>query len=215
MKTISVFGATGKTGVPFVKQALEKGYFVRALVRKPGKVKFTNPNLLLIKGDVLDPTKVNEVISGSDAVVSLLGHVKDSPEDLQVKAIKNIIQAMEMAGVTRLISVTGGGVRDPQNDQPGFMDKLIVYIMKNLAGKGARAALLDGRAHAEMIRQSGLDWTIVRGPMLTDDPAKGNYQVGYVGKLKGFKLTRADLASFILVEIEKNSFIKKMPFIVN
>lgn len=122
---------------------------------------------------------------------------------------------MKKAGVRRLISLTGGGVRDAANDKPGFMDNLIVFIMKNVAGKGAKNALLDGISHAEVIRNSGLDWTIVRGPMLTEDHAKGSYQVGNVGTVKGIKLTRDDLAHFMLSEFEQRKYMGQMPFVTN
>jgi hypothetical protein len=114
-----------------------------------------------------------------------------------------------------LISLTGGGVRDTVHDKPGFVDKAIVFIMKNVAGSGARNALTDGISHADLIRQTDLDWTIARGPMLTDDPAKGGYQVGYVGTVPGIKLTRADLADFMLKEFEQGQHICDMPFITN
>ena len=87
--------------------------------------------------------------------------------------------------------------------------------MKHFAGMKARAALMDGRAHAKILKKSPLDWTIVRGPILTEAPGKGIYQIGYVGKVKGFKLTREDLAAFILSILKNNSHIKEMPFVAN
>ncbi len=215
MKTIALFGASGKTGKPFVNKALEKGYKIQALVRNPDNFPIKHPNLTVIKGDILNQNDVNQAITGSDAVISLIGHVKGSPENLQSEAMHLVISAMKNNGIKRLISLTGGGVRDEQNDKPKFIDKLIPFIMKNLAGKGSRNALLDGRAHAEIIRNSGLDWTIVRGPMLTEEPAKGTYQVGNVGELKGIKLTREDLADFILKTLETDTYIHEMPFVVN
>ena len=214
MNKIAVFGASGKTGVPFIKQAVEI-YRVKALVRNPEKLPFVHKNLEIIKGDILNPSDVDRTIEGTQAVVSLIGHVKGSPENLQTKATEHILASMKKQGIKRLISLTGGGVRDEAHDSPGFMDHLIVFVMKNLAGKGSRNALVDGVRHAELIRQSNLDWTIVRGPMLTELAPTGRYEVGYVGKVSGFKLTRADLASFILDILKKNSHIKDMPFLAN
>ena len=215
MSIIAVFGATGRTGLPLVKKALDAGHTVRALVRNPQKMSINHPNLILIEGSSLDTTKVNETIRGSDGVISTLGQGKDSPADLQTRSTQLIIDAMKKHGLRRLISLTGGGVRDAARDKPGFMDNVIVFIMKNVAGSGARNALTDGISHADLIRQTDLDWTIARGPMLTDDPAKGNYQVGFVGTVPGIKLTRADLADFMLTEFEQGKHIRQMPFLTN
>lgn len=214
LSTIAVFGSSGRTGKLFIKQAL-LNHRIKALVRSSAKLKMNDENLEIFEGDVLKPEDVENVIAGSQAVVNLIGHVDGSPENLQTKATENIITAMKKLGVKRLISLTGGGVRDEQNDAPKFMDKTIVFVMKYLAGKETKYALLDGINHAALIKTTDLDWTIVRGPMLTNDEPKGNYEVGYVGKVSGFKLTRADLASFILDALEKNKYIRKMPFLVN
>lgn len=215
MSTIALFGATGRTGLPLVHKALDGGHTVRALVRTPQKMTIKHPKLILIEGSSLDTIKVNETVKGSDGVISALGQDKASPPDLQTRSTQLIIDAMKKHGLRRLISLTGGGVRDAAHDKPGFMDNVIVFIMKNVAGSGARNALTDGVDHAELIRQTDFDWTIVRGPMLTDDPAKGNYQVGYVGTVPGIKLTRADLADFMLTEFEQGKHIRQMPFLTN
>lgn len=215
MATIALLGATGRSGIPFIKLALQQGHTIQALVRNPLKVTTQHPRLRVIKGDALNPADIGKVLEGADGVVSFLGQDKASQPDLQTKVTELIISGMKARKMRRLISVTGGGVRDTAQDKPGFMDNMIVFIMKNLAGAGPRNALSDGISHANLIKQSGLDWTIVRGPMLTDDPAKGAYQVGYIGTVGGIKLTRADLAAFVLDEWEKSAWIGKMPFVTN
>ena len=215
MSTIAIFGATGRTGLPLVQKALDAGHTVRALVRNPQKMSIKHPRLILIQGSSLDAAKVNETITGSDGVISALGQGKDSPADLQTRSTQLIINAMKQRSLRRLVSLTGAGVRDAAHDKPGFVDKAIVFIMKNVAGSGARNALSDGISHADLIRATDLDWTIVRGPMLTDDPAKDNYQVGYVGTVPGIKLTRADLADFMLKEFEQANYVRDMPFVTN
>jgi putative NADH-flavin reductase len=215
MSIIAVFGATGRTGKPFVEKALAAGHTVRALARNPAKLTIRHPGLTVMQGDATNAADVQKTIAGTDAVVSLLGQDKNSPVRLQTDATRLIIAAMKRAGIRRLISLTGGGVRNPGADQPKFMDNLIVFIMKNIAGSGPKNALEDGIAHANLIRASGLDWTIVRGPMLTDDAEKGTYQVGNVGTVPGIKLTRADLADFILKEVEQKKYVGQMPFVTN
>ncbi len=215
MTTIAVFGATGRTGQPFVEKALAAGYTVRALVRNPQKMTTKHKNLYLITGNALNPADVQKTIDGADGVVSCLGQAAASEPDFQTRATRLIIDAMQRRGITRLVSLTGGGVRDTARDKPGFMDNLIVFIMKNLAGKGAKNALTDGISHAEAIKASNLDWTIARGPMLTEDPGKGSYQVGDVGTVSGIKLTRDDLAEFMLKEFVEKKYLRQMPFVTN
>lgn len=214
MKTIAVFGASGRTGKPFVNKALQAGYAVIALVRTPASFPITHPSLKIIQGDILKAAEVNKTIAGTDAVVSLIGHVNRSAADLQTTATRHIVAAMKKHGVKRLISLTGGGVPDP-NDQPKLVDKLFVFVMKNLAGKATRETLDDAVQHAALIRSTNLDWTIVRGPRLTEKPAKGAYRVGYVGVGTGISLTREDLADFIVKQLDDTTYVRKVPLISN
>lgn len=75
------------------------------------------------------------------------------------------------------------------------------------------SVLEDGRNHIAVIRQSGLEWTIVRAPMLTDGPRSGNYRVGMVGKAGGPKISRADIADFMLKEVRERAYIGKVPML--
>lgn len=172
-------------------------------------------DLILITGNFQDQEDIENTVKGTDVVVSLLGQVMGSPINLQSKGIEFSIQAMKTHSVPRIISLTGGGVRDMENDRPGFPDRIITFVMKNLAGKGTRNALIDGIRHAEIIREFEGDWTIVRGPMLTEKPATGKISIGNVGTIKGFQLTREDLADFLINEIEENKYSRKMPFLTN
>lgn len=215
MSILAIFGATGRTGLPLVKKALDAGHSVRALVRNPQKLSYQHPNLTVIQGSSLDAAKVDETVKGADGVISVLGPDKNSPPDLLTRSTQCILDAMHHYGLNRIISLTGAGVRDAPNDSPGLIDNAIVFIMKNLAGAGARNALYDGINHADLIRRTNLDWTIVRGPRLNDNPATGRYQVGYVGTVPGINLTRADLADFILKTFEQGGYTRAMPFVTN
>lgn len=215
MSTLAIFGATGRTGQPLVKKALDAGYSVRALVRNPQKLTIQHPNLTVVAGSSLDAAKVEETVRGANGVISVLGPDKNSPPDLMTRSAQHVINAMNRYDLRRLISLTGAGVRDARNDKPGFIDQAIVFVMKNLAGAGARNALTDGTNHADLIRRTSLEWTIVRGPRLNDDPATGSYQVGHVGTVPGINLTRADLADFILNEFGQNKYVREMPLVTN
>ena len=209
MKKIALFGASGGTGQQFLQQALAAGYQVKALVRTPSKITQQSPQLEVIPGDVLNPEEVTTVVAGTDIVVSLFGHVKGSPEWLQTDGTRHLVQAMQAHGVKRIISLSGGGLPFPEKDQPKFIDKLIRGIMKLTVPK----ILNDAVEHHKVLRDSDRQWTIVRGPMLTHGPHTGNYRIGWVGVDSGTKISRADLADFILREVEANSYPQQMPFV--
>ena len=209
MKTIALFGASGQTGQQFLTKALAKGYVIRALVRNPATISQQSMNLTLLKGDVLNAADVAETIKSCDVVVSLFGHVKDSPEWLQTDGTKNIVEAMKLYGIKKILSLSGGGLPFPAKDQPKFADKLIRTIMKLVVPK----VLNDAVAHHEVLENSNLDWVIVRAPRLNNDSPKGTYRVGWVGVNASTKISRADLADFIITQVEENNFIHQMPFV--
>ena len=207
MKT-AVFGASGRTGRPLVGQALAEGHEVRALVRNPSQFPMSHGRLTVIGGDVLNAAKVEETVAGTDTVVSALGHTGTSPKDVQTRGTGNIVAAMEKHGVRRLVSLTGAGVRDPR-DEPKLVDKAITFLLERLQPD----VLGDAIGHAEVIKGSGLEWTIVRGPRLTEGPKKGEYRVGMVGKNSGTQISRADLADFMLKQVTDNTYLRQMPVV--
>jgi putative NADH-flavin reductase len=110
--------------------------------------------------------------------------------------------------IQRLISTTGAGVRDPE-DQPKLMDHLMKGLLTLLAG----AVLRDSAANVELIRASDLDWTIVRFPRLVDGEHTGIYRVGYIGKDSGTRISRADAADFIVNELIEGKYIRRAPMV--
>ena len=209
MKKIALFGGSGQTGRLFLEQALSMGYKVKALLRNPEKVSIQHPGLEIIKGDVLKKSDVSAVVEGCDIVVSLFGHVKGSPEWLQTNGTQHIVRAMKSHGLRRIISLSGGGLPYPEKDQPKFADKMIRTIMKIAVPK----ILNDAIRHHQVLKESGLDWVIVRGPRLTNDPPRGEYRVGWVGVNASTKNGRADLADFILTLVEDEQYSRQMPFV--
>ncbi len=207
---LAVFGGTGKTGRLVVEQALAAGHEVAVLARNPAKLTIQNPHLHMVQGDVQDTAKVLETVTGADAVISALGPTTNRPLFEVSKGMTNIIAAMRQSGARRLIVTAGAGVRDPM-DTPKLMDNLIVVALKLLNGN----VLKDMQQAVEQVQASGLDWTIVRGPMLTDDAATGTVRAGGVGKDIGTRLTRADFAAFLLKQISDPIWSRKMPAISN
>lgn len=205
---LAIFGASGRTGRPLVEQALAAGHEVTAFVRDPSRLDVDHERLKVVKGDVKDYAEAQEAVAGADAVLSALGHTKSSAKDVQTVGTENIIAAMKKFGVRRLVSLTGAGVGDPK-DEPKLFDRAITGLLKLLQ----RDVLEDAQNHARAVEESGLDWVIVRGPMLTEGEKTGTYRVGYVGKDSGTKVSRADVADFMLRQVEEDAYLHQKPMI--
>jgi len=208
---LAVLGATGRTGMEVVRQALERGDAVQALVRSESKAALlgSHDRLILVEGDLLDAAAVGKVLDGVDAVINVAGHVKGSPKDLQRHAIAVVLAAMRDRGVRRIVTLTGAGVRHP-DDRPKFIDKLFGAALRILQ----RDLLDDSVAYVDVVQASDADWTIVRAPRLTDEDGRGTYRVARtVGADSGMKVSRADLARFILDEAHSGRHVREMPVV--
>jgi putative NADH-flavin reductase len=206
---ITIFGATGKVGRHLVDQALERGDRVTAFVRDPSKLTTQrHERLKVVQGNVQNPKDVEQAVAGTDAVLSALGQTKTSSKDVLTEGIKNIVAAMNKHGVRRLVSLTGAGVRDPK-DEPKLVDRVIGSLLKLLQ----RDLLEDAVGAARVIQESDLDWVIVRAPVLNEAEKKGEYRVGYVGKESGTRLSRADLAGFMLEQTTDDTYLHQAPMV--
>lgn len=214
MITISLFGATGKTGRILLKKLTERNFRVRVLVRDPAKIKLTNPLVTVIQGDILDPAKVFVCLENSEAAINVIGHVKGCPPDLQTRAIKNILTGMSKNNISRLINLTGSGVK-VDGDDPGWFDKLVVFTMRNLLGNSVKNRLIDGINHVALISKTNLEWTVVRAPVLVPGKAKGRTSIGMVGHIPGYSLTYEDLTDQIINIFEDKTFVRQYPYITN
>ncbi len=207
---IVVFGATGRTGIPLVQLALDAGYEVVAFARTPSRLPIVHERLTIVKGDIQNAGAVESAVIGADAVISVLGPTSNKPDFAITKGTQNILDAMNKHGVKRLVITAGAGVGDP-NDVPRFINRVISLLLKLLS----RNVYEDMVRVVELVRGSDRDWTIVRVPMLTDQNPTGNIRVGYVGKGTGAKLSRRDMAFFLLSQVESDSYLRLSPVISN
>ncbi len=206
---ILVIGATGLTGQQIVKQALAQGHKVTALARNPDKLEMQHNSLRIVKGDILDSGSLEAAMQLQEAVISSLGTQKISlaPVTLFSEGTKNLLQAMELHSVKRLICITGIGAGDSKGHGGFLYDKLILpLVLKRIYDD-------KDRQEAE-IRQSNLDWVIVRPGVLTNDPAKGNYRVltDLTGVMAG-KISRDDVAAFALQQLTDDRYLHQTPMI--
>jgi len=196
---IVVFGATGRTGRLLVEGALPRGHDVTALVRAPDKLGALRDRIRVVEGDVLDGGAVSDAVDGREAaLVALAAGGTKAAEQVNAQGTLNVIRSMQRYGVRRLVVLSAGGTqlgRDP--NLPWFFER----VVKPLFLKGV---LADLRRMEVSVRQSELDWTLVRAAQLVDGPARGAYRAepGY-SLPGGTRIARADVAAFMLDELER------------
>lgn len=202
MKVV-VFGATGRTGRLLVEGALARGHDVTAFVRAPNKLGALRDRVRVVHGDVLDGGGVSDAVDGQEAVlVALAGGGTKAAEQVNAQGTLNVIRSMQRYGVRRLVVLSAGGTqpgRDP--NLPWFFERIVKPLfLKNV--------LADLRRMEISVRQSELDWTLVRAAQLVDGPARGAYRAepGY-SLPGGTKIARADVAAFMLDELERRDNI--------
>ena len=202
-----IFGATGGTGRELVRQGLERGHTVTAFAREPSKVKLKNENLRIAKGNVLDYASVEDAVKDQDAVLSALGHKKFLIKTtILSKGTKNIITAMKNQGVRRFVCETSLGVGDSRGKlglyYTLFTIPFIVYFY-----------FKDKGLQERYIKESGLDWVIVRPGQLTNGRKRGVYRHGPdVGNyIITLRISRADVADFMLNQLTEDMYIHMAP----
>lgn len=201
---ILIFGATGTVGRELVTQALEMGHAVTAFARDPSKLEIKHPSLEIIEGGVMDSALVDRAVAGHEAVLVALGAgIKG-----QVRSTGTliIIQAMQRNGVRRLVCLSTLGVGDSRANM-NFYWKYIMF------GMLLRGAFADHVSQEEHVIRSELDWTIVRPAAYTDGERTGNYRHGFPATAKALKLkiSRADVADFVLAQLADDSYVHMTP----
>lgn len=201
---VLIFGSTGSIGRELVKQALEQGYAVTAFARNPAKVDLEHADLTVAQGDVMDPAAVERAVQGHDAVLCSLG--AGLKGEVRSEGTRNIIRAMEKAGVRRLICQSTLGVGDSRSNLTAYWK----YIMFGLL---LRRAYADHVSQETYVRQSRLDWTIVRPAAFTNGKRTGQYRHGFSGtdKSTALKISRADVADFMLKQLVKDTYLHQTP----
>ncbi|MEW6126599.1 MAG: SDR family oxidoreductase [Acidobacteriota bacterium] len=204
-KNLLIVGATGGTGRQLVKQALEQNQTVTAFVRNPAKLGLEHKNLSILQGDVTDFEAVKRAVKNCDAVLSALGAPAKVKDNVRSIGTRNIIRAMEETGVQRFICMTTLGIGDSREILPFYFKYLIVPLI-------LKEAFADSERQENLIMQSRLNWTIVRPANLTDGARTGTYQHGFAATAKTkLKISRADVADFMLKQLNDDNYLRKTP----
>lgn len=201
---ILIIGATGGTGRHLVTQALERGLTVTVVVRDPSKLRINHERLAVIQGDVLDPSSLEPAMRDQEAVVSALGHKRFFyPTRILSRGTGNILRAMELQGVNRLICMSSLGI----GDSAGYMG---LYYTLFVIPFILPFYFWDKTRQEKIITESGLDWIIVRPGLLTNGSRRGRVHHG--GSVGSFiwtvRVSRADVAAFMLDQLGSTRYLR-------
>ena len=208
---ILVIGATGATGKEIVKQAVTQGHAVTALVRDAAKATFAPPVVIAV-GNVLDRGSLTRAVEGQKAIICSLGSGITGPfkeMTLLSEGTRNLIAAMQEKNVGRIVCITGIGAGESKGHGPWYYNLLFQPLM-------LRGVYEDKTRQEELVRSSGLAWTLVRPGLLTTGPAKGQTVVRALIDLAGMyagTISRADVAGFCLSELTDGRYQNQAPVI--
>jgi putative NADH-flavin reductase len=199
-----VLGATGGTGLEIVRQSIDRGHTVTALVRSPDRLKSFQDRVRIERGDLLDLPDLKRAIQGHDAVVSAFGPrvpISTADAHLLEQFAKALTAAMQQTAVRRVVVESVAFLFKDSILPPAYLLGRILFPL----------TVADASAMERIFAQSTLDWTMVRPPELTDKPYTGKYRVreGHL-PLFGFKISRADVADYMIKAAEGRSSISKV-----
>jgi uncharacterized protein YbjT (DUF2867 family) len=205
---ILVLGATGGTGRLIVSQALARGYDVSVLVRSPEKGGDLKGAKVIV-GDARDETALREALKGRDAVVSALGTPASPFREVTLlsTATRALVSAMKVEHVSRLVCITGMGAGDSAGHGGLVFDNLIFPLL-------LRRVYADKNRQEAIVKDSGLDWVLVRPSVLNNKPSRDTIRA--LTDLSGFHggtISREDVARFVLDQLRADAWLHRSPLI--
>ena len=205
---IVVIGASRGIGLEVVKQALERVHEVTALLRDPAKLALEHARLHKIRGDLGKPADVRSALSGQDAVCTCVGvNPTRKLVELFSRGARNVLAALQDAPATKYVAVTGIGAGDSRGHGGFFYDKILQPLLLG-------TIYADKDREEELIKASGVDWLIVRPGFLTNGPRTGVYRaITDLAGVTAGKISRVDVADFILNQMESPSLFRQTPLL--
>jgi putative NADH-flavin reductase len=207
---LALFGATGRAGGAILRESRAAGHDVRALVRTPDPPGRDGPRATVIAGDARDPAATARVVDGADAVVSAIGGTRRGNLAVLRDSTTAILGAMQRAGVRRLIVIQGFHLPfpgDPANPGAAAMRVMLRLWNRHLSA--------DTYQMAELLRESDLDWTLIRMPRLAIGAPGTGYRTGQLVLGPWSTVTTGQVAHFTLTCLDTGDFVRQAPMIAN
>jgi uncharacterized protein YbjT (DUF2867 family) len=211
---VTVFGATGAIGSLTVDELLANGHTVTAYARNPRKIPTSWGNRVrMVVGEMSDSDAIDSAVAGADAVVSALGPSMDKKATglPLVEGTQHILDAMRRHGVRRYVGQGTPSIADP-HEKKTLQTRLVSFMGRTFL----RRAYDELLGMTELVRNSGVDWTIVRFTAPKDGDKVGRIRAGFYGTdTIGFPITRADIAAFTAAQVDSDTYIRRAPAISN
>lgn len=211
-KTLLIIGASSGIGLATLSEALRRGFRVRGFARSAQRIAITDPRLEKVAGDATNAADVRAALIGADAVVLALGIAAGpqmvlGPVTLFSQATRVVVDAMQIAGTRRLVCVTGYGAGDSRSS---------IGCLQRIAFEAALGrAYADKDVQEQIIKASSLDWVIARPGILTNGDRTARFKVlRDAGSWRNGFVSRADVADFLLDQLESDTYLRTAPVIV-
>jgi putative NADH-flavin reductase len=217
---LAIIAATGGVGEQLLRQALGAGHDVTAVARNPAKLPAALRDARIVEADLAAPPPgvLEAAVAGTDAVLSGLGPASNSSAGIATRGTRAIAAAMHATGVKRLVVISAapvGTVPSPGRPAPPKHDPGDGFFMRNLGARFARAAFgkvyADLAAMEDLLRDSDLDWTVIRPPYLTSKPLTMQYRTSTGQNVRGgWSVPRADVAHLMLAVLGRPETIRQV-----
>ena len=205
-QTIAIVGGTGTVGKHVAATAIKQGYSVRILARRPERVQLKSPHAIIIEGNVSDETAIRSLLAGSNAVVNAFGQpMRDKP--IYSEVTLRLLKTMKEAGIRRYIGVAGGSL-DIEGDRKSWMNRMGARLFRLLYGDFIR----DRQRELGVLRDSDLDWTLVRLPFVHERDVMKSVKVDQYD-MPGTKISNTHIARFLVDQVQDAAFLRSTPFI--
>ena len=220
---LTIVAATGGIGRQVFEQAVAAGHDVTAVVRNPEKLRGAPARIVAADLSAADPATLRSAVEGADAVLSGLGPTSTAEAGVAAQGTRAIVDAMTATGATRIVVVSAapiGTVASPGRPDPPKHDPGDGFVMRHALNPLVKATLrkhyADLALMEDILRDSGLAWTVIRPPRLTDKPLTGTYRIAYGRNLRrGVLVSRADVALLMLRVLDQPQTVKQVLGIAN
>lgn len=202
MKQLSVFGASGRTGLMLVNIAVDRGYSVTAFCRSESDRQYLPENVACIVGDIMDGNVIDQAVSGADAVICAFGQREPYKDVFCADATAGIIASMKKHDVVRMLCITNALVGDSTKNR-----SLFIRVMARLNRLLRAEVAFDREEQERMVEESGLDWTIVKPAELMDENEKPRFMHGEDLLIDAYsRISRYHLTNFMLDHLEADKY---------
>ena len=202
---VLILGGTGRIGRLAVAAAVSSGHEVTAMARHP----WSDPSVTFVVGDVRDPGALSRALASIDAVIAAVGPRSNTvEEELALEmGMRNLVAAAKASGLRRIVALSGAGVDVPDDRKP-LLDRAASWFIRRAAEHVVGAK----QREYEVLATSGLAWTALRPPLVTDGPARG-YRLDFQLR-PGARVTREDVGRALVDQLVDETFVQRAPFVL-